>query len=138
VFPFNYTRDPMGAMLTVSLPVFSGFTRERNVQVAKAQLMDAEYGRRGEELRIRTEVATAYANLKTAQQSVVLETRNRDLADEQLQLARERYRLGAASFLELQDAVTIKARADRAYLIAVYSFHESKAALETAVGRNLR
>lgn len=138
VFPFDYTRDPLGASLSISLPIFQGFTRERNVETAKAAALDAEHRARGEELRIRTEVATAYANLKTAQRSVELETRNRDLADEQLRLARERYRLGAASFLELQDAVTIKARADRAYLIAVYSFHESMAALETAVGRNLR
>jgi outer membrane protein len=138
VFPFDYTRDPLGASLQISLPIFSGFTRERNVEMAKAAALDARHRARGEEMRIKTDVATAYLNLKTAQQSVVLETRNRDLADEQLRLARERYRLGAASFLELQDAVTIKARADRAYLIAVYSFHENMAALETAVGRNLR
>jgi outer membrane protein len=138
VFPFNYTRDPLGASLQISLPIFQGFTRERNIEEAKAASLDAEHRARGEELRIKTEVATAYLNLKTAQQSVTLETRNRELADEQLRLARERYRLGAASFLEFQDAVTIKARADRAYLIAVYLFHESMAALETAVGRDLR
>ena len=137
VFPFSYTRDPLGASLTVSLPLFSGFTRERNVEMAKATALDAEHRARGEELRIKTEVATAYLNLRTAHQTVALETRNRNLADEQLRLMRERYRLGAASFLELQDAVTMKARADRAYLVAVYQFHESKAALETAVGRNL-
>ncbi len=137
VFPFNFTRDPVGAQLRISLPIFQGFTRERNVEIAKAASLDAEYQARSEELRIKTDVATAYLNLKTAHQSVALETRNRELADEQLRLARERYRLGAASFLELQDAVTIKARADRAYLISVYQFHESKAALETAVGRNL-
>ncbi|HEY0672584.1 MAG TPA: TolC family protein [Longimicrobiales bacterium] len=138
VFPFDYTRDPLGASLQISLPIFQGFTRERNVELAKATSLDAEHRARGEELRIKTDVATAYLNLKTAQQSVALETRGRDLASEQLNLARERYRLGAASFLELQDAVTIKARADRAYLIAVYSFHESMAALEAAVGRNLQ
>jgi outer membrane protein len=138
VFPFNYTRDPLGASLQISLPIFQGFSRERNVEIAKAASLDAEHRARGEELRIKTEVATAFLNLKTAEQSVTLETRNRELAEEQLRLARERYRLGAASFLELQDAVTIKARADRAYLVAVYSFHESMAALETAVGRNLR
>lgn len=138
VFPFNYTRDPLGASLQISLPIFQGFSRERNIEVAKAASMDAEYRARGEELRIKTNVAAAFLNLKTAEQTVTLETRNRELADEQLRLARERYRLGAASFLELQDAVTIKARADRAYLIAIYSFHENMAALETAVGRNLR
>ena len=64
--------------------------------------------------------------------------RDAQMGDNMIWLARERYRLGAASFLELQEAVTIKARADRAYLIAVYSFHENMAALEAAVGRNLR
>ena len=53
-------------------------------------------------------------------------------------MARERYRVGIASYLELQDAETIKARADRAYLIALYSFHEGVAALEAATGQNLR
>ena len=138
VFPFDYTRDPMFASLQISLPIFSGFTRERNVQVAKAASLDAEFRARAEELRIKTEVATALANLKTAERTYEIETRNRELAEEQLRLARERYRLGAASFLELQDAVTIKARADRAYLVALYTFHESMAALEAAVGRNLR
>jgi outer membrane protein TolC len=74
----------------------------------------------------------------TARQTVQLETRNLELANEQLALARERYRVGVATFLELQEAETIKARADRAYLIAIYSFHEGIAALETATGQNLR
>ncbi len=137
-FPFDYTREPLGASLQISLPIFQGFTRERNVELAKATAQDAMHRARGEELRIKTDVATAFLNLKTAEQTVDLETRNRELAEEQLNLARERYRVGVASFLELQDAVTIKARADRAYLMAIYSFHENMAALEAAVGRNLR
>ena len=80
----------------------------------------------------------AYLNASTARESVALEARNRELADDQLKLARERYRVGVASFLELQDAATIKARAEQAYLAAVYSYHESMAALETAVGRTLK
>jgi outer membrane protein TolC len=45
--------------------------------------------------------------------------------------------VGAASYVELQEAETLKARADRAYLSALYQFHESLAALEAAVGRPL-
>jgi outer membrane protein len=99
---------------------------------------DARYRLRAEELRLKTEIASAFLNVQTARQSVALEERNRELAAEQLLLARERYRVGVGSFLELQDAETIRARADRAYLIAVYSFHEGIAALETAAGQNLR
>ena len=138
VFPFDFTRQPWSARVQVSLPLFQGFSRERQVEQAKAAAADARYRLRGEELRLKTEINSAYLNVTTARQSVQLEARNRDLADEQLQLARERYRVGAASFIELRDAETIKARADRAYLIALYSFHEGIASLETAVGRNLR
>jgi outer membrane protein len=138
VFPFNYTGEPFGAQVQLSLPIFQGFSRERQVEQAKADAADARYQLRGEELRLRADVATAYLNATTAKQSVALEERNKDLAEDQLRLARERYRVGVASFLELQDAATIKARADRAYLNAIYSFHESMAALENAVGRSLK
>jgi outer membrane protein TolC len=53
-------------------------------------------------------------------------------------LARERYRLGAGSILELTQAQSTKARADQAHLNAIYSFHENLATLEAAVGRQLR
>lgn len=138
VFPFNYSKEPLSAQLQVSLPIFNGFGRELQIEQAKATASDARHRLRAEELRLRADVATAFLNATTARQSVDLEQRNKDLAEDQMRLARERYRLGAASFLELQDAATIKARADRAYLYAVYSFHESMAALENAVGRNLK
>jgi outer membrane protein len=136
-FPFGYRREPFGMSMTVSLPIFDGFSRERQVEQARIQRTDAELRVRAEQLRIETEVGTALANVQTARRSVELETRNADLAGQQLELARERYRVGAASFMELQDAETAKARADRAQLTALYQFHENLAALEAAVGRPL-
>jgi outer membrane protein len=138
VFPFEFSRQPWSAQVRISLPVFQGFSRERQIEQAKASSADARYRTRAEELRLKTETSAAYLDVMTARRSVELESRNRELADEQLGLARERYRVGVATFIELQDAETIKARADRAYLIALYSFHEGIAALETATGRNLR
>jgi outer membrane protein len=138
VFPFNYSRQPWSAQLQFSLPIFEGFSRERQVEQARVAASDARFRLRSEELRLKTEVAAAFLNMQTARQTVTLEERNRELAAEQLVLARERYRVGVAAFIELQEAETIRARADRAYLIALYTFHESIAALETAVGQNLR
>jgi outer membrane protein len=137
VFPFNYTRDPYSMSLTVSLPLFDGFSRERQVEQARVARTDAALRVRAEELRITTEISTALHNVQTARRSAELEARNAELAEEQLRLARERYRVGSASFIELSDAETIKARADRAYLTSIYQFHESLAALEAAVGRPL-
>ena len=138
VFPFSFSQQPWSAQLRISLPIFQGFSRERQIEQAKAASADARHRTRAEELRLKTEASAAYLDVMTARQTVQLETRNLELANEQLALARERYRVGVATFLELQEAETIKARADRAYLIAIYSFHEGVAALETATGQNLR
>lgn len=137
-WPFNFNRQPATVGLTVSLPIFNGFTREAQLQTAAAAAEDARHDRREEELARRTTVATAYLALRTAFSAVAIEERNVATATEQLELARERYRLGAGSILELTQAQATKARADQAHLDALYSFHENLAALETAVGRRLR
>lgn len=138
VFPFGFSREPFSAQLTLSLPIFNGFDRERQLAQARIAEDDAAQRQRAEELRIRTTVERALLNLRTAREAVVLEERNRELADQQLELERERYRVGVASFVELQEAETLKARADRDYLVALYTFHENLTALEAAVGRPLR
>jgi outer membrane protein len=136
-FPFGYQSEPMGVSLSISLPLFDGFNRERQLETQKVAVTDAQLRTRSQELKVRTDVATAYANASTARQSVDLEARNRDLATQQLELARVRYRVQSGTFLELNDAETVKARADQSYINALYSYHEALSALETAVGQPL-
>lgn len=137
-FPFEYDSNPMFLSLSISLPIVDGFTRERTVQVARVAADDAKYQRRAEELARRAEVTASYNALLTSYRTVSLEARNAETAAEQLRLARERYRLGAGSIVELSAAQEQAARADQAHLDALYSFHENLAALEAAVGRQLR
>jgi outer membrane protein len=137
MFPFNYANDPFSASLSISLPLFDGFSRERQVEQARVARSDAELRLRAEELRLRSEVSASLNTARTAGRSAEIEARNAELAEQQLRLARERYRVGASSYIELQEAETLKARADRAYLNALYQFHESLAALEAAIGRPL-
>ena len=75
---------------------------------------------------------------RTSYQSASLEARNRSVADEQLRLAGERYRLGAINFVDLVDAKTVKAEADQAYVNAVYAYHDAVTEMETVVGTDLR
>lgn len=138
VFPFNFTRRPPSFGMSISMPVFNGFTREAQMQQASAAAEDARHQRREEELNRRTTVATSYLALQTAWRSVAIEERNAAAAAEQLELAQERYRLGAGSILELTQAQASRARADQARLTAIYAFHENLAALEAAVGQRLR
>ena len=128
----------MSFTLTVSIPVFTGFTRQQQVAEAQQAAEDAEHGQRAEELRLRTAVTQAFDNLTAAHRVVQLEERNRQVAEEQLQLQQRRYSLGAAALLELMDAQTTVSTADQAYLNAVYDFHWNLIRLEAAVGQPLR
>jgi outer membrane protein len=138
VFPFNFTQQPLNVSLSVSLPVFNGLSRQRQVEQAHANLSDAAHARRAEELRLRTAVTQAYDNLTTETQVLAIEERNLEVASEQLVLAQERYRLGAAAYLELLDAQSNMATAERDYLTAMFEFHQAVAQLESATGRRLR
>ena len=60
VFPFNMTREPWSASLRISLPIFNGFTRERQLETARVAAEDARLRLRAEELRIKTQVASAH------------------------------------------------------------------------------
>ncbi|MDH3224879.1 MAG: TolC family protein, partial [Gemmatimonadota bacterium] len=138
LFPFDFTKQPLSVQLTVRLPVFSGFSRQRQVAQAQAFNRDAIHNRRAEELRIHTAVTQSYDDLVTAYRSLQIQERNLEVASEQLELARQRYGFGAAAFLELLDAEDSMAQAERDHLAAVYDFHQSMWALEAAVGVGLR
>ena len=137
-FPFDFTRQPLSLRLSVSLPVFEGFTRQRNIAQAQADRRDATYARRAEELRLRAAVTQSYDDLATAYRALRIQERNLEVASEQLELARRRYTLGAAPFLELLDAEDSMAQSERDHLAAVYDFHAAIWSLEAAVGRRLR
>ncbi len=138
VFPFDYNKLPIAVTFSVSIPVFTGFSRQRQLSEANNAAEDAKYGRRAEELRLRTAVTQAYGNLTAAYEAVQIEERNRNLADEQLDMQQRRYALGAAGLLELLDAQTTATTADQAYLNALYDFHLNLIQLEAAVGQPLR
>lgn len=137
-FPFDFTKNPLSLTLTLSLPVFQGFSRQRQVEQAEAGAADASHLLRQEELRLRTAVTQSLDNLESAYRQVEIETRNQELATQRLDEARQRYEVGNTSILELMDAQTSLTTAQRDYLVAVYSFHQSLVGLEAATGRSLR
>ena len=137
-FPLDFTKQPAQASLTVSVPVFQGLTRQRDVEAAEAQRADARQEVRAQELAVAADLAVALSNLRAAYESALLERRNRELADEQLRLARERYRVGAITFVDLVEAETVLAEADQATVNAVYAYHDAVTELEAVVGEPLR
>ncbi len=83
------------------------------------------------------EVRNAYDALVTGFRAVQLQRRNVDLARESVRLTTERYRIGAASFVELQQATSQATQAEQGLIDARYEFMKTLARLEAAVGRSI-
>lgn len=137
-FPFDFQTSPPSLSLGMSIPVFQGLGRERNLEAARVASEDFAYQIRDQEIGLEADVGIALGNVGTAYQSAVLEARNRDLAERQLEIARERYQLGAITFVELSTAQTVLAQAERDRVIALFAYHDSLSTLEALVGRSLR
>jgi outer membrane protein len=137
-FPFNFQKSPFGYGVSLSLPIFNGFQREQAIQSASASRNEARYRVRAQELQLNTDVTSAYRNLLTQYQTVQLQEQNRSFAQQALELAQERYRVGASTFLDVSQARTDFETAGQSLINAIYDFHKFYAALEQAVGRPLR
>ena len=137
-FPFDFTNSPPSASLSVSFPIFQGLSRQREVESARAQLFDSRYRVQEQQLALRADIEARTATVQTAYRTALIEERNQALADEQLRLAQERYRQGLSNFIDLVEAETVKARADRERLFAIFTYHDAIADLEAVVGTPLR
>jgi outer membrane protein len=137
-FPFDFTRQPYNLSVGLSIPLFDGLGRETRLQEANAARADAAYSVRRQELQLTADVTSAQVTLVAAHRAVQLQERNAATAREALQLAEERYRVGANTFVDLTTARAEYERAETDRIDAIYEFHRAYAALENAVGRTLR
>lgn len=137
-FPSDFVRNPYQLNASISIPLFDGLAREQRLAEANATRTDAEYTTRRQELTLTADVTSAHVTLIAAHRAVELQTRNAATAREALQLAEERYRVGANTFVDLTTARGEYERAETDRIDAVYEFHRAYAALESAVGRTLR
>ena len=137
-FPFRFQRSPLAFTAQLSIPLFDNFAREERVQRAEVEHDDAMYNTRAKDLALTADVTQAYLTLATAAQTVALNEQTATKAKEELLFAEERYKVGAATFL---DVVTSRSSYEQALIDrvnAVYDYHKAFAALENAVGRPLR
>jgi outer membrane protein len=124
--------------MSISLPIFTQFSRPLQNAEAAAQADDAREAVRARELDVRTAVSQAYYGLLAAYEAIRIQEQNRVAANEQLRLSTERYRVGSGTFFELLDGQVAAQQAERDYINAVYAYHQAIATLEAAVGRPLR
>lgn len=137
-FPFSFTPAPRSFSAFISLPIFDNLSREQRLQEASIQRDNAKLAVRARALQMIADVTQAYRNLQTAIKTTQLQDVNAARAREELAFAEERYRVGAATFLDVTTSRGTFEQAQIDRLNSIYDYHRAFAALENAVGRPLR
>jgi outer membrane protein TolC len=120
---------------TLSWPLLAGLEKKWRTGQQSARLQEARQNKVAGILDTDKEVKNAYDELVTAYRAVRLQTRNVELARESVRLATQRYRIGAISYIELQNATAQATQAERGLIEARYEFMQAFARLQGVVGR---
>lgn len=132
--PFSTDSRYASAQLRMSIPVFTGFSAERDIADAEVQLANAEEQMRQTRMEIERDVRSGLINLRGAWDSYRLAERSSEIAEERLRLAREEYRLTTVTFSDLQLAIEGAAIERRTAINARYDFIAARIALDRVVG----
>ncbi|WP_347158410.1 TolC family protein [Pontibacter chitinilyticus] len=90
--------------LTLSLPIFNGFNINRQAQNARISLESNTLEYQREQNALQANLARAYSRYASRLQLLELEENNLKLAEENADIALERYRLGLLTAIELREA----------------------------------
>jgi outer membrane protein len=94
----------LNAGLTATWNIFNGHGTQRDIQLA--QINTDIITKRKESLlnQIEADISAAYFQFQTDKKLLNLENENRDVAEENLTISLEKFKLGASTILELNDA----------------------------------
>ncbi|MCI0454617.1 MAG: TolC family protein [Candidatus Dadabacteria bacterium] len=125
------------AGIGVQFPIFEGFSTLSDINEAKANLRRSQADIEFMKGQILSEVKQSYLNLRLSEESIKVTETSRTSAEENLELVRERYRLGRASAIELAEAEALYASTNADFLQAIYNYKIAVAQLERAIGEEL-
>ena len=89
---------------TASIPIFNGYNSRRLIKAAQPDIEYQQLQYKRSLASITTSITNAYKDYDLSKRTLALEEENIILVRENLFIARERYRLGISTFLEMREA----------------------------------
>ena len=114
--------------------LFTGLRTKGEVDQARAGINKLKARIRGQELSVSQEVSQNFLNLHEASESIDTAALGLKQAEENLALAKGRYRTGVGNAIEFSDAEVLVTQARSTLVQANYSYLQALAELERAVG----
>jgi len=123
------------AGLTVTIPLFNGRLFSARYQEAELRARAIEQNVRDSENHVSHDVRIAWLNANTAFQNLDVTSQLVDQANNALDLAQARYKIGLSSIAELSQAQLNKTEADIAFASARYEYQIRRAELDYQDGK---
>ena len=120
-----------------SYPLFNGFQRETQLFRARASADQARQSERAARLNLSSLLDARYATAQSALAVVDFAAQNVELSEESLRVVQERYQLGLATILELQDAQITLTQAEVDLVRGRFDYDVAVAGIEALLGRRL-
>lgn len=114
---------------------FSGFRTDGEVAEAKSNVRASRAQRRSVELNVTQEVTDSYHLAEEKRESVFLADKILSLAQENLDLADERYKTGLGDMIEFNDAQLRLTSARTSLVTSYFDFTTALASLDNAIGK---
>ncbi len=118
----------------LSMPLFTGFLIENQVREASSQQVAAEAGSMSIEQALAQQVTTSYLDTLSLEQQIKLAEEQVKTAQEALGLARQRYRLGLGSIVEVTQSEVALTAAQTRLAQAQYDYKIAEVTLAYAAG----
>lgn len=123
------------AGVELSLPIFEGFITKGKVAEARGLVAQVKAQIRKKELSVTQEVSQAFLDLSQADESIATSKVALTEAQENMDLAKGRYKNGIGDAIEYSDAQVKLTEAESNLVTAIYAYHQAFASLERSLGR---
>lgn len=115
-------------------PIFEGFSRFARLDIREAESTRSLIQYENTKKEIQTEITKIFLDLEFSKQRMEITLSNRDIAESNLNLINERYKLGTASRIELVDAELFYAESNSNYLESIYNYKINETKLLAITG----
>ncbi len=133
----NSLSNSWSMRVSLSWPIFNGFSRESNYARASASQAIARAQAEDARRQVNTDLTQYLASLASAGARAEIAQASRAAADEDLRVLRERYRLGAATILDVLTSQVSLDQADVDLVQARLDYLVARAQIEALIGREL-
>jgi outer membrane protein TolC len=130
-------RTSWSVSFNASYPIFQGFTRSVGVQRARESYRVAQLQEVDARLAARQEADRALQGLRTAEQAIAIALESVTVAEEDLRVITERYRVGVGIILDVLASQIALTEAEAGLVQARFDYEIAWADLESILGREL-